>query len=564
MEVFVLRHWRRSRNRVGSRCARFYPDGVTAMTIANLLQLFGGLAALLFGIDMLSAGMEELAGRQIQDWLDRMTDRPIKAAFFGFAATALLQSSSLLMVTMIGLINANLFTLEQAVGVMMGQEIGTTLTGQLIAFDVSKYLFSLLIVGYALHEFGSEKRWKALGQALLGLGIIFLSLDTMKSGIRPLIDEPWIQTWLASMGQTPLLGVIAGTLLTALIHSSAATTGLTIALGIAGAITLPGAIALILGANIGTCFTGLMAALRSSRSARRASVAQIIINLFGVALFFPFITPFANLLARTSPQLGRQIANAHSIFNITVSIVLFPLIPVIVRACKFLIPGEDEGSVKITQFIDDNLLPVPSIAVAEAAKEVIRTATLTYQMLLWSQAALLRLDRTAIQKTLDCEKEQIDPLCRVVDHYLEQILAGHLNDAEQQRCNQLKRVLTDIERVGDMAENLAQAAEERIRENIPFSQEAQQELLDFHNQVAEAWKQAIAALESGDKKLARAVMVGEDQIDVMEKKLREAHKERQEHGVCAPKADILFIETLRNLERIGDHADNLGISVVRS
>ena len=534
------------------------------MTIANLIQLFGGLAALLFGIDLLSMGMEEVAGKQIQAWLDRMTDRAIKAAFFGLVATTLLQSSSLLMVTMIGLINANLLTLQQAVGVMMGQEIGTTLTGQLIAFDVSKYMFSLLIIGYGLREFGGEKRWRALGQAVMGLGIIYLALETMKSGIRPLVNEPWVAAWLASMGKTPALGVLAGTVLTAAIHSSAATTGLTIALGIAGAITLPGAIGLILGANIGTCFTGLTAALRSSRAARRASVAQIVINLFGVALFFPFITPFSSFLSKTSPYLGRQIANAHSVFNVTVSAVLFPFIPLIVRICHVLIPGQEDAPAQITQFLDDNLLSVPSIAVAQANKEALRTGNLTLQMLAWSQSALLDMDEGAIREVLDAEKNQVDPLCQIIERYLDRLLAGHLTEAELRRCNQLKRVLTDIERVADLTENLAQAGQERIRENIPFSPQALEELRDYHNLVLEGWALALKALESGDKIVAKAVLTGEDHIDVMEKRLRESHKDRQERGICAPKADILYIETLRNLERVGDHADNLGVSVLQN
>jgi len=533
------------------------------MTIANLIQVFGGLAAFMLGIDLLGAGMEALAGSQIQKGLERLTNHPLKAAFFGFAATAVLQSSSLLMVTMIGLINADLFTLQQAVGVMMGQEIGTTLTGQLVAFDVNKYLLALLVIGYVMREFGGAKRWRALGEATLGVGIVFLSLDVMKSGIAPLVDQPQVARWLISMGRNPLMGVLAGTLLTATIQSSSAATGLTIALGITGAITLPGAIGLILGANIGTCITGLMASLRLSKSARRASLAQIIINLFGVALFLPFIAPFASLLTRTSSQLGRQIANAHSIFNISVSVLLFPFIPVIVRICNTLIPGEDERPTKITHFLDENLLPVPSVAVAQVVKEVMRTGHLTQQMLGWSQAALLRMDEESIHKVLDYERDQIDPLCRVIEQYLDRLLGGHLNESERKRCTQLKHIIIDVERVADITENLAQAGQERIRESIPFSPQAQEELLEFHTLVSQTWELALKAIESGDPNIGRATVANEDQIDVMEKRLRESHKERQACGICAPKADILFIETLRNLERIGDHADNLGSSVVR-
>jgi len=493
-----------------------------------------------------------------------MTSHPIKAATFGATATAILQSSSLLMVTMIGLINTNLLTLEQAVGVMMGQEIGTTLTGQLVAFDIGSYLFALLIVGYVLQELGGERRWRAIGEALLGIGIIFLGLETMESGISPLTEQAQVQSWLIAMGQTPLLGVIAGTLLTALIQSSSAMTGLIIALGSSNAITLPGAIALILGANVGTCVTGLVASLRSSRSSRRASMAQIIINLLGVVLFFPFISPLANLVTHTSNSLARQIANAHSIFNVSVSLVLFPFIGPIVRICKMLVPGADERLASVTQFLDENMLKVPSVALAQAAKELVRTGNLASEMLTWSRAALLHTDEGASQRVLACEDKQIDPLCAAIERFVDHLLRGHLNESERRRCFQLKHLITDIERVADLTENLAQAGQERTREHIPFSPEAQDELLKFHTLVCEVWALAVRALASGDKAIARAVVEGEDEIDLMETQLRESHRQRVECGVCAPKADILFIETLRNLERIGDHADNLGVSVLRN
>jgi phosphate:Na+ symporter len=534
------------------------------MTVANILQMLGGMAVLLLGIDMLSVGMEQLAGRRIQTWLDRMTDRRIKAAAFGFAATTVLQSSSLLMVTMIGLINAHLFTLEQAVGVMMGQEIGTTLTGQLIAFDVGKYLFALLVAGYAIRAFKAEKQWQAAGTAILGVGIMFLGLETVKSGVASLVDEPQVRSWLAAMGDTPILGIIGGTLLTALIQSSSATSGLAIALGLANAITLPGAISLILGANIGTCVTGFVVALRSSRSSRRASVAQIVINLFGVALFFPFISPFASLLARTSGNLGRQIANAHSIFNIAVSLVLFPLVPLIVRIARALVPGDDREPPRLTQFLDDNLLQVPPIALTQAAREVVRIGKLTTEMVEWSRDALLRCDEAKIQAILRREDEQIDPLCRIVEQFIDRLTRGSLSESERQRCFQLKHVITDIERVADMTENLAQAGQERARDQVGFSSQGESEVSHFHSLVCENWALAVQTIASEDRLSAQRVKEAEDEIDIMEKELRESHRKRLEAGICTPQANILFIETLRNLERIGDHADNLGVSVLRT
>jgi len=532
--------------------------------ISSVLQIFGGMALFLLGIDMLGLGMEELAGKRIQAWLDRMTDRPLKAAVFGCAATATLQSSSLLMVTMIGLINANLFTLEQAVGVMMGQEIGTTLTGQLVAFDIGQYILIAVIVGYVLHAFGAEKRHRALGRALIGIGLVFLGLEAMKSGIRPLTEQPAVRDWLASMGGTPWLGVLAGTLLTALVQSSSATTGLTIAMGMSHAITLTGAISLILGANIGTCFTGLLASLRGCTSSRRASVAQIIINVFGVALFFPFVTPFAALISRTSYSLGRQIANAHSVFNVAVSAIMFPLIPAIVRLCKILVPGQERNVKARTEFLDDHLQQMPPIAIREAAKEVVHMGRLVGEMLEWSRPALLETDEEAIQRVLVREKDEMDPLCRVAEAFIDRLLRGQLSETEQEHCIQLKHWITDIERVADMTENLAQAGQERLREGIRFSDAALAELAEFHAIVSRVWAQAVAAVECEDKGIAESVRQGEEQIDVLEKQLREQHSQRLEDGTCTPKAGVLYVETLRNFERIGDHADNLAVSVLRS
>lgn len=534
------------------------------MSILIVIRVLGGLAVFLFGIDTLSAGMEEVAGRQIQLWLERMTNHPFKAAIFGTVATTILQSSSLLMVTMIGLINANLFTLEQVVGVVLGQEIGTTLTGQLVAINIGNYLFGLLILGYVLQTLGSERRWQAVGRALFGIGLVFLGLETMKSGVKPLTEQPWIQATIATMGQVPVLGVVAGALLTAIIQSSSATTGLVIAMGAVNAINLPAAIAVILGANIGTCVTGFVASLRAVKSARRASLAQILINLFGVALFFPFITPYSGFISRTSTSLARQIANAHSVFNVLVSLLFYPFTKQLVSLCRALMPGEGKRTTCVAQFLDDNLLGVPAIALTQAANEITRMATLAAHMLSLAKEALIQMDETAIQEVLTCEQTQIDPLCDVIEQFLNRVVAGPVSEDERRRCFQLKSLLTDIERVADMTENLAQAGQERLRDHIDFSPDAETELIELHGLVYRPWTLAIQALVTGDKSIARTVVEEEERFDVRNWAARDSHARRLEAGICTAKSDILFVETLRNLERIGDHADNMGVSVLRS
>ena len=233
-----------------------------------ILQVLGGMALFLFGVDKLSEGMEKLAGNQIQTWLDRMTNTPFKGAIFGAMATALIQSSSLLMVTMIGLINANLMTLEQAVGVMMGQEIGTTLTAQIVAFKVGDLCFLFIAFGFVLTEFIPKNGWRDYGEILLGFGVLFLGMNLMSDALKVVTQLPAVATWLALMGKNILAGILAGIVATAVVQSSSAITGLTVAMGISNTITLPAAISILLGANIGTCVTGFIASFRLSRASR--------------------------------------------------------------------------------------------------------------------------------------------------------------------------------------------------------------------------------------------------------------------------------------------------------
>ncbi|KUK46211.1 MAG: Na/Pi-cotransporter family protein/PhoU family protein [Anaerolinea thermophila] len=264
--------------------------------MVGLVQILGGLALFLFGINMLSSGIEKLAGNQIQKWLDKVTNNRVKSAVFGSVATALVQSSSLIMVTMIGLINANLMTVEQAISVMLGQEIGTTMTAQIVSFPVGDFRLIFIIAGLIFLEFFPKRDWKKFGEILMGLGIIFVGMGYMSSALDSLIEITWVANALLLLGKSTWLGVLAGTVLTAITQSSSAVSSLVVAMGLSQAIPLKGAIGIILGANIGTCITGLIASLKLSPTARQASIAQIIINISGVMIFLPFITPFANLI----------------------------------------------------------------------------------------------------------------------------------------------------------------------------------------------------------------------------------------------------------------------------
>jgi phosphate:Na+ symporter len=530
----------------------------------SFLQVAGGLAMFLFGVRLLSSGMEKIAGDKIQEWLDRMTTKRLKAAMFGTGAAALMQSSSLLMVTMIGLINANIMTLEQAIGVMMGDEIGTTVTAQIVAFEVDNFAFLFIAFGLIFIEFLPRGKWQDYGEVIMGFGLLFLGMNLMSDSLKVLTTIPAVEAWLVIMGQNVFAGLFAGAITTAVVQSSSAVTGLTVAMGMSQAITLEGGIAILLGANIGTCATGFIASSRLSRAARQASIAQILINVIGVLIFLPFFTPFARLVSNTSSELPRQIANAHTIFNIAVSAILFPFVGCIAWAARRVSPEKVTAKeAKLTAYIDKMQYGIPSVALAEGLKELIRMGEATVQMIERSRLAFVENDMDAALWVLQQEDEFVDPVTDLLENFINPLMRESLSIKQQQRCFQLKNLLTDVERVGDLAENLAQAAQRKNEDGVKFSSDAMIELDRLCKHAHDTYSLALRALQTGDRALAQRACLMEDEFDGWYIEARNRHIERLEAGICQPEADVMFTETLRNLERISDHADNLGISVLR-
>jgi len=367
------------------------------------------------------------------------------------------------------------------------------------------------------------------------------------------------------MGQNVLAGLLAGTVVTAIVQSSSAVTGLAVAMGMSQAITLEGAVAILLGANIGTCATGVIASSRLSRSARQASMAQILINVVGVLIFLPFFSPFTRLVRLTASELPRQIANAHTIFNVAVSAILFPFVGRIAWAARRLVPEKEEGKeTRLTAYIDDMQYSIPSVALTEALKELVRIGETTAQMIERSRLALVEDDMDAAQWVLQQEAEFVDPVTDTLENFVNALMRENLSVSQQRHCFQLKNLLTDVERVGDLAEDLAEAAQKRMDDQVTFSPEAVQELDRLCQHAYETYSLALRALQTRDRALAQRACRMEDEFDHLYIDARQGHIERLDLGTCHPEADVIFTETLRNLERISDHADNLGISVMRN
>ena len=506
----------------------------------SFLQVVGGLALFLFGVRMLSGGMEKIAGGKIQEWLERMTATRLQAALFGTGVTAVMQSSSLMMATMIGLINTNLMTLEQAVGMMMGDEIGTTITAQIVAFDIDNLAFLFIALGFIFIEFLPRGKWQDYGEVIMGFGTLFLGMNLMSDALEVLTTIPLVETWLITMGQNVLAGLLAGTVVTAIVQSSSAVTGLAVAMG-------------------------MIASSRLSRAARQASMAQILINVVGVLIFLPFFSPFTRLVRLTASELPRQIANAHTIFNVAVSAILFPFVGRIAWAARRLVPEKEEGKeARLTAYIDDMQYSIPSVALTEALKELVRIGETTAQMIERSRLALVEDDMDAAQWVLQQEAEFVDPVTDTLENFVNALMRENLSVSQQRHCFQLKNLLTDVERVGDLAEDLAEAAQKRMDDQVTFSPEAVQELDRLCQHAHRTYSLALRALQTRDRALAQRACRMEDEFDHLYIDARQGHIERLDLGTCHPEADVIFTETLRNLERISDHADNLGISVMRN
>jgi len=529
----------------------------------NILQIifgiFGGLAIFLYGVHLLSSNIQRVAGEKLRKLLEKLTNNRLKAAGVGALTTAIVQSSSLTIVTLIGLINAGLLSLEQGIGVMLGAEIGTTLTAQIIAFEIGSFYLPIIAIGFFLTFFTKKRKWKYIGQTILGFGLIFLGMATMSAGVSPLKTEPFFINLLTSFGKTPFFGVIAGAIFTALVQSSSATTGLVIAMGIENVITLPAAIALIFGANIGTCITGQIASIGSNLSSKRLTMAQLLINIIGVSLFFIFLSPFARLISLTSMNLPRQIANAHMFFNIAVTLIMLPFVGILVFIVKKIIRGEEIKVERGVKFLDERTLNMPAIAIKQAEKEIERMGNIALSALKDSIKAF-RTNNTKLIEIVDRKENLVDELDDAIEIYLTKITQKELSKSQSKRVAALIHAISDIERVSDHAHNISEMAQRKITEKLRFSKKAMEELNELFDKTKESFVKAMVVLIKKDKKMTKKVFELETEIDVLTEQFEYNDSQRLKTRKCNPRASVIFVSLLRSLERISDHANNIARS----
>ena len=530
-----------------------------------IFQFLGGLGLFLFAIKYMGDGLQKAAGDRLRDILDRFTTNPFMGVLVGIFVTVLIQSSSGTTVITVGLVSAGFMTLRQAIGVIMGANIGTTVTAFIIGIDVGEYAYPIMALGAVLLFFFKKSKIQNIGQVLFGFAGLFIGLELMSGGMKPLREwQPFIDLTL-NMSDSPILGVVVGTIFTLIVQSSSATVGILQGLYAEGLITLEGALPVLFGDNIGTTITAVLAAIGASIAAKRAAATHVLFNVFGTIIFMFVLGLFTNYVVWISGVLGlepkMQIAFAHGTFNVLNTLIQLPLIGMWAYVVTKLIPGEDAIVENKPKYLDYSLITKsPGIALGQAKQEVKRMGDFSVQGLEASLDYLTTLDVKQASTTVQLE-EAINNLDRKTTDYLVSLSKQSLSKADSRIHHALLDNIRDIERIGDHVENLVELIDYKESNRVKLSDDAMKELEVMFELVIDTVKTTMKALDTRDVTMAQLVKEQEERIDEMERKLRKRHILRLNEGICSGSAGIIFADIISNLERIGDHADNIATTI---
>lgn len=549
------------------------------MTNNIFFGVIGGLGLFLFGMKIMSDGLQKIAGKSMRRILEMLTKTTIAGVAVGAGVTAIVQSSSATTVMLIGFVQAGLMTLKQSIGVVLGANIGTTITAQIIAFKIHKFALPAIGLGVALNFFVPRRNMKYLGQVILGFGLLFFGLSVMTSVFGPLKHSPEFKQLFVTFSQNPLLALLTGIVLTMIVQSSTATVGITMTLAGVGLLDFPTAFAVVLGDNIGTTVTAQLAALNGNVTAKRTAWAHTLFNLFGAAymllllnvsykgnpIFLHFIDWITPGNAFAGQNIERAVANSHSIFNIFNCIVFIPLAGLLAFAVTKLVRGEVEVIEHQTKFLDDRMLVTPEIAIGQAKKEIVRMAQYAREQLDYSIEAIFagsHRDREALFEKVRRREETVNLLEREISSFLIRIDQQSITEEMAKTTAAYLHLIHDVERIGDISENIIDLVQLKEEENIKFSETADKELRQLSKYVDQSIDFTIEAFEKWDKKAAENALEMEGRIDATEQTYRDNHIARLGKSECDPKAGIVFLDTLSNLERAGDHANNIAQKIL--
>lgn len=538
--------------------------------IQHLFSFIGGLGMFLYGMNVMAGGLQKAAGNKMKNLMGVLTNNRLLAVVVGAVVTAIIQSSSATTVMVVGFVNAGVLNLAQAVGVIMGANVGTTITSWLVsmqewgAFLKPEFIAPLIIgIGAFVMLFTKSEKKKEGAEIAIGFGVLFIGLSFMSESIGNYSDADIFKDAFRILGKNPLLGVLTGMAVTALIQSSSASVGILQTLALNGMVTWNSAIFITLGQNIGTCVTALLACVGANKTAKRAAVIHLLFNIIGAIIFgiLMFILFTFNDTWAASTINSFEISIFHTVFNVCNTIVLFPFANQLVKLSGKFIREKAEDEVKdeektMLRHLDERIFETPSFAVINAVLEVVHMGEVTYENVKRSFKAVTDNDMNIVSEVYEKEKT-IDSMAKMISDYLVKINNLELNEEQHNLISDLFYTVSDIERIGDHAENLAELAEFKVKNEIQFSAKASEELRDMVEVVNHAVAYAISARRNQEFELAAKARQYEDEVDRIEEKLRRKHIERLADNLCKPKSGVVFLDILSNLERISDHADNI-------
>lgn len=534
------------------------------MSIANILSMAGGLGLFLFGIRTMGDGLENAAGAKLKRMLEVLTGNRFLAVLVGFVVTAIIQSSTATTVMVVGFVNAGMMTLAQAVGVIMGANIGTTVTSLLIALNFSSVAAASVLVGVILMLASKKTLVKNLGSIFTGFGLLFLGIDLMSDSMAPLRESAGFMNFIVAVSDSPLrplFGILLGIVMTAVLQSSSASVGVLQTLAMQGLVPLKFSVFVLFGQNIGTCLTALFSTVGAKKNSKRAAVIHLLFNLLGTGMFIliALLTPYIEWIEKISSDPMAQIAISHIVFNVVSTVVLFPFAKLLVKLSCLIVPGKDDSESEMhCRFIDDRLLNTPPFAVMQVGKEVARMAKLARDNFETSAYALINRSDKDLDKVMEKE-EVINYLNHHITSYLVKLNALDITDSDSDYIARIFHAINDIERVGDHATNLAEAAERNIGDGLTFSDAARDELNQLCGSVITLLDRSIEAFNNqslGDGE-AKELSDLEEHIDDLTLTCQDAHIFRLNRNECNTEAGMLYLNTITDFERVGDHAINI-------
>ena len=530
------------------------------MTQKVIVELFLGLALFMYGMVLMTQSMKSLSLDKIKTVMGKATSNRFKSFFVGLGVTSVIQSSSATSVLVIGLINVGVLTLYQAVPIIFGANIGTTITAQLISFNITDIAPYMIIGGLLINFIAKSQKRKSLGMSLFGFGLLFYGLTVMKHAVGPLKESTMISELFLQFGNHPFLGIMIGLIVTVVLQSSTTVIGLMIALASMGLLDLKPAFFLLLGDNIGTCITAILASLHSTRSGKRLAIAHTLFNIIGATIAIFMAPLYLKYIPMMSGDISRQIANTHTIFNILNALVFLPFVPLYVKFLNKIFPGDDYVKREI-KYLDKNLMDTPSLAINSAVQEMVVMAQICKDMLVKVRGFIGKFDYKKFDE-IETDESSVDSLQNNITNYLAAVTRKELSEKEALLLPNLFHSVNDLERVGDHVENIAHILRRKHESRIDLSTDGQKMLDELFENVDHMLDLTIKSMKDDDHDAACESIKVEEKTNQLTKHARDVHIHWLRTGASTPEKSLLFNDTLLQLERIGDHLYNITQGVI--